>query len=291
MSGGPKTEACQQFRDGTPAGPALAARTFGGPDVNTIRNRTIFVAVTVTAGLVVALGACGSDGSGTRSAGSGTDGAARSTSPSASAAGTAGDAGTTDPTGTAGGSSARKSSSGSGTKTDSGSGSKAGSGSAAGGGNATSDGYAYKHPCAAGQLSVGVTTPADASGRRVIAVRNNGANACGLSYYPQVHLDGSGGRTVKPLIPGGLGGAPAYPVYAGRTAYAVIDLDPSGATSGTVTGIDELNVLADGDHMPDADTRNFPLGSGALVLKPKLGLYRSTVADAVASMKTADTPA
>lgn len=260
--------------------------------MSTIRNRTIFVATTVTAGLVLALGACGTGGSGTRSAGSGTDDAARSTSPSASAAGTAGDTGTTDPTGTAGGSSARKSSSGSGTKTDSGSGSKAGSGSAAaGGGNATSDGYAYKHPCAAGQLSVSVTTPADASGRRVIAVRNNGANACGLSYYPQVHLDGSGGRTVKPLVPGGLGGAPAYPVYAGRTAYAVIDLDPSGATSGTVTGIDELNVLADGDHMPDADTRNFPLGSGALVLKPKLGLYRSTVADAVASMKTADTPA
>ncbi|MEY9874356.1 hypothetical protein ABH931_003851 [Streptacidiphilus sp. MAP12-33] len=162
-----------------------------------------------------------------------------------------------------------------------------------GGGDATSDSYAYKHPCSPQQLSIHVTTRAGAPSQRVIAVRNSGARSCGLSYYPLVSLDKSqapdGATAVKPLVPGGLGGPPAFPVYAGRTAYAVIDLDPSGATSGTVAGINELNVLADGDHMPNADTLNFPLGSGALVLKPKLGLYESSVADAVSSMQSANT--
>jgi hypothetical protein len=161
------------------------------------------------------------------------------------------------------------------------------------GGSATSDSYAYTHPCSARQLSVHVVRRASAAGQRVIEVRNLGAKSCGLSYYPLVDLDNShatdGSRAVKPLVPGGLGGPPAYPLYAGRTAYAVIDLDPSGATTGTVRGVDELNVLADGDHMPAADTLSFPLGSGALVLKPKLGLYQFTVADAVTSMTTADT--
>lgn len=162
-----------------------------------------------------------------------------------------------------------------------------------GGADATSDSYAYKHPCSAQQLSVKVTRRSGAPSQRVISVHNNGSRSCGLSYFPLVYLDqahaANGAGAVKPLVPGGLGGAPAYPVYAGRTAYAVIDLDPSGATSGTVAGIDELNVLADGDHMPNADTLNFPLGSGALVLKPKLGLYEATVADAVTSMQSADT--
>lgn len=157
---------------------------------------------------------------------------------------------------------------------------------------ATSDSYAFTHPCAAQQLTVRVTRISGAPSQRVISVRNNGSRSCGLSYYPLVSLDSAkaagGGHTVRPIIPSGLGGAPAYPVYAGHTAYAVIDLDPSGATTGTVPGVDELNVLADGDHMPDAATLNFPLGDGALVLKPKLGLYRSNVGDAVSSMRTAD---
>lgn len=162
-----------------------------------------------------------------------------------------------------------------------------------GGDNATSDSYAYKHPCSSGQLSVHVVTRAAAPTQRVIEVRNTGASSCGLSYYPRIYLADSHAadfsHAVRPLVPSGLGGAPAYPVYAGRTAYAVVDLDPSGATNGTVKGIDELDVLADGDHMPNADTLNFPLGSGTHVLKPKLGLYHATVADAVASMDSADT--
>jgi hypothetical protein len=172
-----------------------------------------------------------------------------------------------------------------------GSGSSAGSQSSGGGNN--SAGYAYTHPCSMAQLSVHVTGRSGAPSQRVIEVRNLGASSCGLSYYPLVSLDNAnsanGGQAVLPLVPGGLGGAPAYPVYAGQTAYAVIDLDPSGATTGTAAGVNELNVLADGDHMPNADTVNVPLGSGALVLKPKLGLYRSNTADAVASMTTANT--
>ncbi|MFJ6212208.1 DUF4232 domain-containing protein [Streptomyces sp. NPDC092296] len=167
------------------------------------------------------------------------------------------------------------------------------SGGSRAGGNADSDSYAYTHPCSNRQLSVHVARRDSAPTQRVIEVRNVGAQSCGLSYYPLIDLDDShaadGSQAVKPLIPSGLGGAPAYPVYAGQTAYAVVDLDPSGATTGTVKGIDELNVLADGNHMPDADTLNFPLGSGALVLKPKLGLYQSTVVDAVAAMRAADT--
>ncbi|HEY3480560.1 MAG TPA: hypothetical protein VGL02_16825, partial [Streptomyces sp.] len=163
-------------------------------------------------------------------------------------------------------------------------------GGTSGGGNDT-DAYAFKHPCTSREVSVHVTGRAGAPSRRVIVVRGLTGHACGLSYYPLVSLDNSrapGGKVVKPLIPSGLGGPPAYVLHAGRTAYAVIDLDPSGATAGTVPGIDELNVLADGDHMPNADTLNFPLGPGAHVLKPKLGLYRTTVADAVSSMESAD---
>ncbi|MGA5702021.1 hypothetical protein [Peterkaempfera bronchialis] len=162
------------------------------------------------------------------------------------------------------------------------------------GSSGNSDSYAYSHPCSSRQLSVHVVRRGSAPTQRVIEVRNVGARSCGLSYHPLVYLDNSRSadrsRAVKPLVPSGLGGAPAYPVYAGRTAYAVIDLDPSGATTGTARGLDELNVLADGDHMANAETLNFPLGSGALVLKPKLGLYRSSVADAVVSMRAADTP-
>ncbi len=137
-----------------------------------------------------------------------------------------------------------------------------------------------------------MTTRAGAPSQRVIEVRNQGTTACGLSYYPLLSLGDSHsadrGKDVKPLVPSGLGGAPAYPVAPGQTAYAVLDLNPGGAATGTAPGVDELNVLADGDHMPAAETLAFPLGSGAKVLKPKLGLYRDSVADAAASTGAAD---
>lgn len=157
---------------------------------------------------------------------------------------------------------------------------------------AVDDSYAWKHPCSSRQITVRLVRRASAPTQRVIEVRNNGARSCGLSYYPRVVLwnaeSATGGVTVTPLVPDGLGGPPATALYAGTTAYAVIDLDPSGATEGTAFGVDEMNVLANGDHMSSRETLRFPLGSGAHVLKPKLGLYRDNIPDAVTSMDSAN---
>ncbi|WP_330331018.1 DUF4232 domain-containing protein [Streptomyces sp. NBC_00536] len=152
-----------------------------------------------------------------------------------------------------------------------------------------SDSYAYTHACSKNQLSVRVVRRAAAASQRVIEVRNLGANSCGLSYYPLVSVGDPNAADhtydIKPLIPGGLGGPPAYALHTGKTAYAVIDLDPSGKAPNASQG-GELNVLAHSD-MPNADTLNFPLGSNSRVLKPKLGLYEDNVNDAVASMNQA----
>ncbi|RAG80718.1 hypothetical protein DN069_36715, partial [Streptacidiphilus pinicola] len=88
-------------------------------------------------------------------------------------------------------------------------------GGGSGGGDATSDSYAYQHPCAPQQLTVHVVRRSAAPSQRVIEVRNNGSASCGLSYFPLVYLDSAhaadGSQAVKPLVPSGLGGAPAYP--------------------------------------------------------------------------------
>ncbi|MEZ0113516.1 hypothetical protein ABH920_007549 [Catenulispora sp. EB89] len=154
------------------------------------------------------------------------------------------------------------------------------------------DSYAYTHRCAASQVTLQVSRMTDVPTRRLITVRNNGATSCGLSYFPLVSLGNAQSadhsKDSKPLIPGGLGGPPAYVLYAGKTAYAVLDLNPAGSGTGTATTLDEINVLA-ADTMPNAATKNFPLGGGS-VGKPKLGLYEAGVADAVASMQGANTP-
>ncbi|MFE7524262.1 hypothetical protein ACFU7Y_00865 [Kitasatospora sp. NPDC057542] len=159
-----------------------------------------------------------------------------------------------------------------------------GGGGAAGG----DETYAYTHPCKADKLTVKVTTRAEAPNQRVIEVHNQGTAYCGLSYYPLISLGSSKapnhGNDLTPLVPGGLGGPPAHALAPGKSTYAVVDLNPG---SGAVADVDELNVLPD-DQMPNADTRNFPLGAGAKVGKqPKLGLYRESVADAAASTETA----
>ncbi|MFC7219581.1 DUF4232 domain-containing protein [Streptomyces polyrhachis] len=203
-----------------------------------------------------------------------TDGGAQDsgTGTTGTTAGTTGSAGTT--TGSTGG-----------TGTKSGGTTTGTTGTATGSGDATSDSYAYRHPCAGAQITVRVSTRSGHPTQRVIAVRNTGAKSCGLSYYPLVSIGSSDAQersgNITPLIPGGLGGAPAYALYAGQTAYAVLDLDPEGGASGA--GLDELNVLADGEHLPDAETKVFPLDPGAAVMQPRLGLYRATVADAAAS--------
>lgn len=253
------------------------------------RKRTAAVGAAVTAVLALALTACGGDGSGTKSAGpadSSAKGAASAgTSQSAaSGSGADADAGKSTDTATTGGA----------TKTvasgkDTSKGSTAGAGTTTGGD--TSDSYAYKHPCRSENLSVRVYAREGSATQHVIEVNNTGANACGLSYFPRVSLGSASAADhsgdVTPLVPGGLGGAPAYPVKPKTAAIAVIDLNPSGA-SGALTWINELNVLADGDHMPNAEQLNFPLGPDVKVLDPKLGLYSGTIAEAVDSMKQAD---
>ncbi|MFJ9691591.1 DUF4232 domain-containing protein [Kitasatospora sp. NPDC101183] len=169
--------------------------------------------------------------------------------------------------------------------------SKPGGGTAGGGGSDGGEAWAYGHPCESGKVTVKVVARPGSASQRVIEVHNQGPKSCGLSYYPTVDLGASNAadrsKNLRPMVPSGLGGPPAYALGAGQVAYAVIDLNPGGAGTGA-GGIDEINVLADGDHMPNADTVNTPLAPGTKVFKPKLGLYRSTVADAAASAAQAD---
>lgn len=154
------------------------------------------------------------------------------------------------------------------------------------------DSYAFAHPCDPSRITLQLSRMTDVPTRRLITVRNNAATSCGLSYYPLVSLGDANSadhsKDLKPLIPGGLGGPPAYVLHAGTTAYAVLDLNPGGSGSGPATTLTEIDVLAS-DGMPNAATQNFPLGGGS-VGRPKLGLYEAGVADAVASMQGANTP-
>jgi hypothetical protein len=154
------------------------------------------------------------------------------------------------------------------------------------------DGYAYTHPCDPSQITLQLSPMTDVPTRRLITVHNNAATSCGLSYYPLVSLGDAKAadhsKDLRPLIPGGLGGPPAHVLHAGKTAYAVLDLNPGGSGSGSATTLDEIDVLAS-DSLPNAATKNFPLGGGS-VGTPKLGLYEDAVADAVASMQGANTP-
>ncbi|MBC3844076.1 hypothetical protein GXW82_39410 [Streptacidiphilus sp. 4-A2] len=132
--------------------------------------------------------------------------------------------------------------------------------------------------------------------RRVIEATDTGSTACGLSYYPQVAVDNSASigsnqgtaQTVQPQVPGGLGGAPYYALYAGHTAYAVIDLDPSHSTSGAGRNYDELSVIAT-TSLPDADTVATKIveeggSSGNPYVKaPFLGLYEDSLSAAASS--------
>ncbi|MFE4974137.1 hypothetical protein ACFRAR_18760 [Kitasatospora sp. NPDC056651] len=159
-----------------------------------------------------------------------------------------------------------------------------GGGGAAGG----DESYAYTHSCKGDVVTVKVSTRAGAPDQRVIEVHNPGSTYCGLSYYPLVVIGKAAAAdrsdNVAPLVPGGLGGPPAYALAPGKSTYAVIDLNPG---SGVSRDWDELNVLAD-DQMPNAYTHNFPLGAGAKVGKqPKLGLYRETVEGAASSVEQA----
>ncbi|THA59034.1 DUF4232 domain-containing protein [Streptomyces sp. A0958] len=265
---------------------------------NRNRKRTAALGAAVTAVLALALTACGGDDGGTKSAGPADSPASAPASADATtAADTAKDkdAATTDGSATTGGASTAGGSTdavSSSTGTSKGGAAKTGGSTGSTAGGDTSDSYAYKHPCKSGDLSVRVYAREGSSTQHVIEVNNTGTNSCGLSYFPRVSLGAANAADhsgdIRPLIPGGLGGAPAYPVKPKTAAIAVIDLNPSGSAN-ALTWINELNVLADGDHMPNADQLNFALGPNVKVRDPKLGLYENSVADAVSSMKQADT--
>lgn len=156
---------------------------------------------------------------------------------------------------------------------------KAGSGGK-GTGDTTGDSYAYAHPCSARNLTVKVTSPKGTPATvRIITVANNGSTSCGLDYFPTVGFSAKGSALgLQATAPGGLGGAPAYPVRPGATAYAAVDLNPSGG-NGPVA--DELNVLADQEHMPNADGVSLKLAEPGSVANPKVGLYRTNTRDAL----------
>ncbi|MGW1224933.1 DUF4232 domain-containing protein [Streptomyces sp. NPDC001515] len=252
------------------------------------RRRTATLGAAATAVLALALTACGGDdGSGTKSAGPASSAEATTTSKDG---GQTSDAATTTSgggSGNSGGDSAKSSGSGAGTST----GGATKTGTSSGGGGNTGDDYAYKHPCQKGDLTVRVYPREGSATQQVIQVANNGPSSCGLSYYPRVSIgaqnatDHSG--DVIPLVPGGLGGAPAYPVRPGASAFAVIDINPGGGNG--LTWPDEMNVLVDGDNMSNAEQEGYPLPPGAKVGTPKLGLYRTSIADAVSSMQSATT--
>ncbi|MEU4117061.1 DUF4232 domain-containing protein [Kitasatospora sp. NPDC028055] len=230
-----------------------------------VRHRRPLLVATVLAGAGLALTACGPDNTDPAA------GPAPSASSTVAAKPTAGGAATAGAPTTGTGSRPA-------THAPSGGSTKSGSGSAAGG------------PCDVQHLSIHVSARSGAPSQRVIEVQNTGGSSCSLSSSPGVDLGNATARdrskNIKPIL---ASGTTRFTVAAGQKAYAVIDLDPSGATTGTAPGIDELNVLADdeGTNMPLSSTQNFPLGAGAKVLEPKMSIYRGTVAEAVTSMTAA----
>lgn len=238
--------------------------------MRTHRLRTAALA-TATAGLALALTACG---------GSDNAGGPTTNPAAAKSADKPVSTGTVTPSGE-GASAAPSAGKATGTGTTTATPVKAGSGGK-GTGDTTGDSYAYGHPCSARNLTVKVTSPKGAPATvRVITVTNNGSTSCGLDYFPTVGFSAKGGALgLQATAPGGLGGAPAYPVHPGATAYAAVDLNPSGG-DGPVA--DEVNVLADKEHMPNADGVSLRLAKPGSVANPKVGLYRTNTSDALSA--------
>ncbi|MFB7259903.1 DUF4232 domain-containing protein [Streptomyces nojiriensis] len=226
-------------------------------------------ALATAVGFVLALTGCGGGTEGdlkAPTAGTGTSAASGTPAASGTASATptaAGPSGTGDPAGAAG-------------PTPTG---PDGNGKATYGADATTeDAYAYTHPCSARNLTVKVTSPQGFPAPvRVVTVTNNGSTTCGLDFHPAVGFSAKGSALgIQATPPEGLGGAPAHPVRPGATTYAAVDLNPSGG-GGPVA--DEINILADPSHMPNADGVSLPLATTGTVAKPRVGLYHFTARD------------
>ncbi|MFD7915166.1 DUF4232 domain-containing protein [Streptomyces sp. NPDC059752] len=230
-------------------------------------HRSRAAALATAVGFVLALTGCGGGGSG------GTDGELKA--PTAGT-GTPAASGTTSATPTAAGPSGTGDPAGAASPTPTG---PDGKGKATGGADATTeDAYAYTHPCSARNLTVKVTLPQGFPATvRVVTVTNNGSTTCGLDFHPAVGFSAKGSALgIQATPPEGLGGAPAHPVRPGATTYAAVDLNPSGG-GGPVA--DEINILADPSHMPNADGVSLPLATTGTVAKPRVGLYHFTARD------------
>ncbi|MFJ7270467.1 DUF4232 domain-containing protein [Streptomyces sp. NPDC099050] len=238
--------------------------------MRTYRLRNTALA-TATAGLALALTACG---------GSDSPGGTTANPAPAKSADKPVSTGTVTPSGE-GASAAPSAGKVTGTGTATATPAKAGSGGK-NKGDTTGDSYAYTHPCSARNLTVKVTSPTGTPATvRVITVTNNGSTSCGLDYFPTVGFSAKGAALgLQATAPGGLGGAPAYPLHPGATAYAAVNLNPSGG-NGPVA--DEVNVLADKEHMPNADGVSLRLAKPGSVANPKVGLYRTNTRDALSA--------
>ncbi|MEZ0090643.1 DUF4232 domain-containing protein [Streptacidiphilus sp. EB129] len=261
----------------------------------TVRHRTLPLALLAAATAVLAT-AC-SGGAATSASGSAPSSAVTSgASGGASTASTGG-------SGSGGGAQTAAPISNGGSNGGSGSGSNGGSAGGSGGsagGNGSSDSYAYKHPCTSDQVTVAVRYQASVgTTRRVITVTNHGGSACGMSYYPDVSIganasaatsgDGTMPGSLTAKAPGGLGGAPYDPLYAGQTQYSVVDLNPGHSSAGTSRSYDTLAVRAD-DSWANAVIQNDPVraqpaNSGNPEVKdPRVSLYYTSLGTATAQV-------
>ncbi|MEU8437622.1 DUF4232 domain-containing protein [Streptomyces sp. NPDC029216] len=150
-------------------------------------------------------------------------------------------------------------------------------------GPGTDDSYAYTHPCSARSITVKVTSPQGFPATvRIITVTNNGSTTCGLDLTPAVGFSAKNAALgIQASPPDGLGGAPAHPVRPGATAYAAVDLNPSNG-NGPVA--DEINIVADPSHMPNADQVSLPLATPQSVARPKVGVYHFSARDSFNSL-------
>ncbi|MEU6273282.1 DUF4232 domain-containing protein [Streptomyces populi] len=189
--------------------------------MSTVRNRTVFLAVTATAVLGLAFTACGSEDSGARTSGR----EAASSPRAASSATSTHDAGGAEDTGAAGGS-AGATPAGSGSSPDAASGSGAGSGSGTG--------------SASGSAPVCTTEDVAISAARkdgppsthiVLTARNTSGHSCRMNGFPEIQfLEGH-----RENVPAVARSKPAAPVVlsAGAPAYALVKLSDGGKDEDT----------------------------------------------------------
>ncbi|MFB7245678.1 hypothetical protein CW362_09525 [Streptomyces populi] len=185
--------------------------------MSTIRNRTVFLAVTATAVLGLAAIACGSEGSGARASGQ----EATSSPLAASSAASTRDAGSAEDSGTAGGSAGA-------TPTGSGSGQDAVSGSGSDTGSASGSTPA----CTTKDVAISAARKDGPPYTHIVlTARNTSGHSCRMNGFPEIQfLEGH-----RENVPAVAKSKPAAPVVlaAGAPAYALVRLSDGGKDEDT----------------------------------------------------------